>query len=225
MAKKNFDLPFLSSKQCSWAGSVCFWASWIRIHNLFVRIWLRIRTLPSASKKKWRKALISTVLWFLYYNLLSLKNDVNVPSKRNKHKNSREKIIFGVNLKVTDEKLDLFVKGTDLRIRIWDSHKMSWIWNTAFKKAYIFFINSPRVVFLQEVSAFQMQTQERLQLFRKNICHNGYHAILHFKDIINTFISYSSEINAVFCPRRVSLPLTKKRCDIVSSEGCAAYPV
>jgi hypothetical protein len=41
------------------SGSVCFRASWIRIHNLFVRdrIWLRIRIIPSTSKKKWRKNL------------------------------------------------------------------------------------------------------------------------------------------------------------------------
>ncbi len=54
------------------------------IHILFVRI--RIRILPSSTIKKWRKTLISTVLWLLY-DFLSLKNDVNVPSKRNKHNN------------------------------------------------------------------------------------------------------------------------------------------
>ncbi len=50
---------------------------WIRI--LFVRNLL-------STSKNWRKTLISTVLWILY-DFLSLKNDVNVPSKRNKHKN------------------------------------------------------------------------------------------------------------------------------------------
>jgi hypothetical protein len=36
--------------------------------------------------KKWRKNLIYTVLWLLY-DFLFLKNDVNVPSERKKHKN------------------------------------------------------------------------------------------------------------------------------------------
>ncbi len=40
--------------------------------------------------KNWRKTLISTVLWFLY-DFLSLKNDVSVPSKSNKHKNLEKK--------------------------------------------------------------------------------------------------------------------------------------
>ncbi len=66
-------------------GSISLWASWIciRIPNLFVRT--RIRILLSTSKK-WRKTLKSTVLWLLY-EFLFLKNDVNVPSKMNKHKN------------------------------------------------------------------------------------------------------------------------------------------
>ncbi len=41
------------------SGSVCYWASWIQILNLFIKI--RIRILPSTSKKL-RKTLISTVL-------------------------------------------------------------------------------------------------------------------------------------------------------------------
>jgi hypothetical protein len=53
------------------AGSVCFWASRIRIH-------------PSSSKKS-KKNLVSTVLWLLY-DFLSLKNDVNVPSISRKKK-------------------------------------------------------------------------------------------------------------------------------------------
>ncbi len=41
--------------------------------------------------EKCGKTLISTVLWLLY-DFLSLKNDVNVPSKRNKHTTLEEKI-------------------------------------------------------------------------------------------------------------------------------------
>jgi hypothetical protein len=67
--------------------------------------------------------LIPTALW-LHYDFLSLKNDVNVPSKRNnsnKHKNLvKKKILFVGVFKVTDEKgrMDLalhpdpLVKGT-----------------------------------------------------------------------------------------------------------------
>jgi hypothetical protein len=70
------------------SGSVCLWTS-------------RIRILLSSSKIV-RKTLIPTVFWLLY-DILSLKNDVNVPSKRNKEKNFWKKITFLVVLKVTDE--------------------------------------------------------------------------------------------------------------------------
>ncbi len=68
-----------------------FWASWIciRIHNLFILI--RIRILPSTSKKM-KKSLDFYCFLALYF--LSLKNDVNVPSKRNKHKNLKKKDYF-----------------------------------------------------------------------------------------------------------------------------------
>jgi hypothetical protein len=71
--------------------------------NLFVRIPIRIRILSSTSKKWRRKTLISTILWLLY-DLLSLKNDINVPSQRNKHKNFEEFFVVVGVLKVTDEK-------------------------------------------------------------------------------------------------------------------------
>ncbi len=73
--KKSF------SKQCCGSGSgyvesICFWTS---------RILIRI-LLSSSKNTVVRKTLIPTVLWLLY-DFLSLKNDVNVPSKSNKHKN------------------------------------------------------------------------------------------------------------------------------------------
>ena len=88
---KTSNLP--KAKQCSGSGSVgtiCFWASWIRIRisNLYVRI----RILPPTSKK-FKKNLDFYCLWLLN-DFLSLKNDVNVPSERNKHKNLREKKLF-----------------------------------------------------------------------------------------------------------------------------------
>ncbi len=94
----TFCLP---SYQCSGSGSawsICFWASWIRIRNIFVRIWI----LPWTSKKI-RNNLDSTVSGLLC-NFLSLKNDVN--SKRNKQ-----------DLE-PDPHADLCAKGTDPRIRI-----------------------------------------------------------------------------------------------------------
>jgi hypothetical protein len=40
-----------------------------------------------------RKTLIPTVLWLLL-DFLSMKNDINVPSKRNKQKNLFKKLVF-----------------------------------------------------------------------------------------------------------------------------------
>jgi len=52
-------------------GSTRFWASWMRIQILL------------SSSKNSKKTLIPTVWWLLFY-FLSLKNDVNVPSKSRK---------------------------------------------------------------------------------------------------------------------------------------------
>jgi hypothetical protein len=50
--------------------------------------------------------------------ILSLKNDVNVPSKSNKLKKLEEKIIYFWHLEITDEKdPDPQVSGTYSRIR------------------------------------------------------------------------------------------------------------
>ncbi len=64
--------------------------------------------------------MIYTVLWLLC-DFLSLKNDVNVPSKRNMHKN------FLLHLKDTDEM-------SGIRSRIWRRirTKMSRTWNTGY---------------------------------------------------------------------------------------------
>jgi hypothetical protein len=43
--------------------------------------------------QRWRKTLITTFLW-LFYDFISLKNDINVPSKRNKNKNLANKNKF-----------------------------------------------------------------------------------------------------------------------------------
>ncbi len=88
-----------------------------------------------------RKTLIPTVFW-LRLDFLSLKNDVNVPSKSNKQENFFKNLFFVGILKVYDENSririqdpdpdlnpDPLVRGMDPRIRI--HTKMSWIRNTA----------------------------------------------------------------------------------------------
>ncbi len=72
--------------------------------NPHLLVWIRI--LLSKQAKKWRKTVISTVL-LLLYDFLSFKNDVNVPSKRNKH----------VGLLVADEK-SLIRRRIRIRIRL-----------------------------------------------------------------------------------------------------------
>ncbi len=75
-----------SQIQCCQSGSGGFWTSRIRIRHYFVRI----RILPT-TRKKVRKTLICTILWLLF-DFLSMKTDVNVPSKRKKAKNFRTKM-------------------------------------------------------------------------------------------------------------------------------------
>jgi hypothetical protein len=60
-----------------------------------------------------RKTLIPTVLWLLL-DFLSLKNDVNVPSKSNKQKNFFNSFFAGV-LKVNNEKSRIRIQ---IQIRI-----------------------------------------------------------------------------------------------------------
>jgi hypothetical protein len=71
--------------QCSGSGSTCFWASRIRIHYPEVWIRLRIRILLSSSKNS--KKNLDSHCFVTSFGLLSLKNDVYVPSKSNKQKN------------------------------------------------------------------------------------------------------------------------------------------
>jgi len=52
--------------------------------SLFVRIRIGVQILPLSSKRR-KKTLIYIVLWHLY-DFLSLKTDVNVPSKSTKQK-------------------------------------------------------------------------------------------------------------------------------------------
>ncbi len=118
----------------------------------FVQFRLRIRILPSASKKlKKNLDFYCTVLWLLY-DFLSLTNDANIPSKRNKW----TKLIFVSILKVSGRKeqdlepdphpdlhQDLLVKGTDPRIRIRIRIRMSRIRNTTSKKWILKMADAP----------------------------------------------------------------------------------
>ncbi len=66
-------------------------------------IWMRIRILPSTSKKI-KQTLISTLLWLLNdFLMLSLNTDVNVPTEWSKQKIRKTYFLFGI-LKATDEK-------------------------------------------------------------------------------------------------------------------------
>ncbi len=77
-------------KHVSGSGSVMFRASRIRIRWSEEKI--RIQILPSSSKNN-KKTLDSTVLWLLH-DFLSVKNDVNAPSKISRQKNGGKQIIF-----------------------------------------------------------------------------------------------------------------------------------
>ncbi len=113
------------------AGFVFFWTSWIQICNLF----LRIRILQSIGKK-WRKTLISTRVLFsnffkIYPEVLSLKNDEIVPSKKNKHKN------LASWRYLTNEKNRIRIRQSKVRIRGSGIRtKMSRSRNTAFLRAF-----------------------------------------------------------------------------------------
>ncbi len=85
-------------------GSVCFWASWIRIHQL--EVWIRISILLSSSK-------------IVLFYFLSFKNDVNVTSKSNKQRNFFWKLVFCWPLEGQWRKKqdpDPLVRGMDPRI-------------------------------------------------------------------------------------------------------------
>ncbi len=95
--------------------------------------------------KKGRKTLIPTVLWLLLA-FLSLKNDVNVPSKSNKKKNCFKKIRFLLESWRSMTKIEGFGSGSRSIIHRHGSankdpdpdpyQKLSWIRNTAEKTAH-----------------------------------------------------------------------------------------
>ncbi len=86
-----------------------FLGSWIRIQIHKSEVWIRILLSPSKKKEKpW--------LLLLLFDFLSLKNDLNVPSKSYQQKNFFNKILFFVGiLKVSDENSGIWIRK---RIRI-----------------------------------------------------------------------------------------------------------
>ncbi len=84
-----------------------------------------------------RKTLIPTVLWLLL-DFLSLKNDVNVPSKSNKQENFIKNLFFVGILKVNDENSRIRILLSEAWICDPDPihSKKSWIRNTGTKDTY-----------------------------------------------------------------------------------------
>ncbi len=114
----------------------------IRIHRIHMFLGLQdpdtdplvvwIRILLSSFKNIKRN--LDSYYFATLFDILSLKNDANVPSKSNKQNIFLNYLFVGI-LKVNDENSririqdpDPLVRGMDLRIRIYT--KMSWIHNT-----------------------------------------------------------------------------------------------
>jgi hypothetical protein len=77
----------LNPSQCCGSGSTgstCFWASRIRIRIHWSEVWIRIRILLSSRKN--RKKNLDSYYFVTIFDILFLKNDVNVPSKSNMQK-------------------------------------------------------------------------------------------------------------------------------------------
>ncbi len=81
---------FYAFRQCCGSGPTCFWASRIRIH--LSKVWIRIRILLSSCKNS--KKNLDSYYFVTLFDCLSLKNEVNVPSKSNKQKKLCFKISF-----------------------------------------------------------------------------------------------------------------------------------
>ncbi len=79
-----FCVANYSSFQCCGSGSTCFWTSRIRIH--LSEVWIRILlSLCKNSKKN-----LDSYYFLTLFDFLSLKNDVNVPSKSIKGGNEKQ---------------------------------------------------------------------------------------------------------------------------------------
>jgi hypothetical protein len=91
----SFESVEYSVWQCCGSGSVCFWSSRIRI--------CRYLSDASINKQKVRKTLISTIFFLLLFDFLSLKTNVNIPSKSISIKTLKKILFFGI-LSATDEK-------------------------------------------------------------------------------------------------------------------------
>jgi hypothetical protein len=74
-------------------GSTCFWASWIRIRIHWSEVWIRNRILLWISIQilfslsKYSKKNVDFYRFVTFFDFLSLKNDVKIPSKSNMQEN------------------------------------------------------------------------------------------------------------------------------------------
>ncbi len=82
--QNNNQKAFYHFMQCSGSGSTCFLTSQIRIRIHQSEVWIRIRILPSSCKNS--KKNLDSFYFVTHFDFLSLKNDVNVPSKSNTQK-------------------------------------------------------------------------------------------------------------------------------------------
>ncbi len=117
---------------------------------------------PSALSNIVRKIFISTVLWLLK-DFLSLKNAVNVPSKRNKQKNFDKNSFLLASwrslTKRAGSESESVVSGTDPRIRIKIRTKISRIRNAGQKGLALSTLNLipyfPKTFFVPILACFR----------------------------------------------------------------------
>jgi hypothetical protein len=85
---------------------ICFWP-------MFLYVWAVLRILQSSSKNC--KKNLDSYCFVTFFYFLSLKNDVNVPSKSNKQKNFEQNSFFVDVLTVNDENRRIRIR---IQIRI-----------------------------------------------------------------------------------------------------------
>ncbi len=95
---------------------LCFLASQIRIHQS--EVWIRILLSSCKNNKK----NLESYYFVTLFDFLSLKNNVNVPSKSKKLK----KLCYNISFLLAS------CEGHDEKSRIWIHNKMSWIRNTGY---------------------------------------------------------------------------------------------
>ncbi len=146
-----------------------------------------------------KKTLIPTVLWLLF-DLLSLNNDVNAPSKSNKQKKFFFKLVFCWPLEDLWRKSqdpNPLVRGVDPRIQIRFHTKMSWIRNTEFNSESISEIICPsfgRTPPLSLSNSYQLGTGNDILMDFPLLLHH----CMPINQCVDTFLKKSQHFND-FC--------------------------